>query len=756
MSSPSSPSAAQRRSSGLRNLRVACPGYKAPNTTNTRFFILKSRSMLNLLLSFKESCWASTPDNNDFLIQAYRTIEHLILIFSVNDAGCFMGYGRMCSISDSTYKKGLWGPAYRFLGDNFRVQWLKSCILNYDDCRGIKNELNDFCSCGVARDGQELDSKAGFQLCELMDKQVDWDHSYGTELFGTIPFFESYASPPPNIAPLQYTVVAREVAATEAQQRLLAVEREEKRARKPEPPPDFSTESFPSLGAAAPARQPSKGTSGEMTTTSVPPVTPPSPKNNQGQAGSCGGVGGGGAERVSGGGAGRDAIRPELRGHNLSLDALCATCRLIATTPGLTVFSSSDSGCSCGSYHSLRFALSDQEGSSPPAAPKAAPASPPTTSTAPPKSKGGFSVRRVDRSKPSEASPPTKAKQIKKQEKEEPPKEKSSIPSSVSVPDSPQPLSAPPEPPQSTDSPIVPSAPTTAHQPPTPTKAPVDLSKGLMPAPAGMHPFPKAVHSQPRSPVNAFHSPSRVPLINPWGYNGQTGQTFGPGCGYQPAVPYQPFEGGGVPMPPPPPPPPPDMDPSMWQGSNIFHPPPPPMPPPQHHQQFEQQHVAQARPLMGHGQADERTAAAKKSAAGLNSMAPPFVWREHQLSQQQQHMAGGREGSCEEPVPVNLDFINSSGLNLSNGSSEQKAQPSGEGGLEQSGDAAPVSVGSADVLDGRVDGVGPGATVQEALKVLAECRLEGLSCKELDTLEGGLIEILFKARQTKSAKLRQE
>ncbi|KAF9465324.1 YT521-B-like domain-containing protein [Collybia nuda] len=60
-----------------------------------RFFILKSLTQFDLDLSVEKGLWATQKHNEGILDQAYRTSQHVYLIFSVNKSGEFYGYARM-------------------------------------------------------------------------------------------------------------------------------------------------------------------------------------------------------------------------------------------------------------------------------------------------------------------------------------------------------------------------------------------------------------------------------------------------------------------------------------------------------------------------------------------------------------------------------------------------------------------------------------------------------------------------------------
>lgn len=56
---------------------------------DTRFFLIKSNNSDNVQLSKNKSVWATLPQNDANLNQAFKEARNVLLIFSVNESGRF-------------------------------------------------------------------------------------------------------------------------------------------------------------------------------------------------------------------------------------------------------------------------------------------------------------------------------------------------------------------------------------------------------------------------------------------------------------------------------------------------------------------------------------------------------------------------------------------------------------------------------------------------------------------------------------------
>ena len=54
-----------------------------------RYFVIKSNTLDNLHLSLLHNAWATTGGPTRKLSYAFKSVENVILIFSINESGCF-------------------------------------------------------------------------------------------------------------------------------------------------------------------------------------------------------------------------------------------------------------------------------------------------------------------------------------------------------------------------------------------------------------------------------------------------------------------------------------------------------------------------------------------------------------------------------------------------------------------------------------------------------------------------------------------
>tara|TARA_B110000285_G_scaffold14021_1_gene13820 strand:- start:949 stop:1194 length:246 start_codon:yes stop_codon:yes gene_type:complete len=55
----------------------------------SRYFIIKSSTIENLNVSLQNGAWATTSGPSRKLCYALKSVENVILIFSVNESSCF-------------------------------------------------------------------------------------------------------------------------------------------------------------------------------------------------------------------------------------------------------------------------------------------------------------------------------------------------------------------------------------------------------------------------------------------------------------------------------------------------------------------------------------------------------------------------------------------------------------------------------------------------------------------------------------------
>eukprot|EP00930_Biecheleria_cincta_P099558 TRINITY_DN91186_c0_g1_i1.p1 TRINITY_DN91186_c0_g1~~TRINITY_DN91186_c0_g1_i1.p1 ORF type:complete len:455 (-),score=94.36 TRINITY_DN91186_c0_g1_i1:116-1480(-) len=144
------------------------PPSKIHHNPLTRYFVIKSNSHRNLVLSVENNVWATQRHNEEKFNEAFRTAPHVIFIFSVNSSGCYQGYAKMLGAMGASKKTHV----FKGFGRAFDLKWLRLNDLDFGEVSDIQNSLNENKSVKISRDGQELDRFAGKRLCELVDERV--------------------------------------------------------------------------------------------------------------------------------------------------------------------------------------------------------------------------------------------------------------------------------------------------------------------------------------------------------------------------------------------------------------------------------------------------------------------------------------------------------------------------------------------------------------------------------------------------------
>ena len=143
------------------------PPSKIHMDPHTRYFVIKSSSHKNIVLSIEHRVWATPRSNQEKLNEALRSASHVILVFSVAGSGCFQGYAKMLGPVGSTST-----DVFQGFGRAFEVRWLRLDDLDFEQVSNIRNPWNENKSVKVSRDGQELPNDVGRQLCDTIDAKV--------------------------------------------------------------------------------------------------------------------------------------------------------------------------------------------------------------------------------------------------------------------------------------------------------------------------------------------------------------------------------------------------------------------------------------------------------------------------------------------------------------------------------------------------------------------------------------------------------
>jgi len=158
------------------------PGLTPPIHGKCRYFFIRSMNVRNIQISAAKGIWASSMGNSQRLRQAFRDVDHVILIFSSTENRNFQGYGKMTCEPDEMLLPGIWGDLSCRLSANFRVHWIKQCAVPLGHADHIKNPQNDDLPVRRCRDGQELPSSVGERLCRFLWQQPEADLLQGSEL----------------------------------------------------------------------------------------------------------------------------------------------------------------------------------------------------------------------------------------------------------------------------------------------------------------------------------------------------------------------------------------------------------------------------------------------------------------------------------------------------------------------------------------------------------------------------------------------
>lgn len=138
---------------------------------DTRFFVIKSNNADNIKLSKTIGVWSTLPQNESNLNQAFRESRNVLLIFSVKESGKFAGFARMTSESRRDGPSVSWvlppGLSSKVLGGVFKVDWICRKELSFTNTGHLFNPWNEGKPVKIGRDGQEIESKVGAELCRL-------------------------------------------------------------------------------------------------------------------------------------------------------------------------------------------------------------------------------------------------------------------------------------------------------------------------------------------------------------------------------------------------------------------------------------------------------------------------------------------------------------------------------------------------------------------------------------------------------------
>ncbi|XP_033121451.1 YTH domain-containing protein 1-like isoform X2 [Anneissia japonica] len=144
-----------------------------------RYFLIKSNNHENVALAKAKGVWATPPINETKLGDAFMSCRHVVLIFSVKESGKFQGYARMRTppIRDGPIVNWVLptGLSRAALGGTFQLDWITRQDVSFTKTQHLYNPWNDMKPVKIGRDGQEIESRVGEELCRLfpMDPHID-------------------------------------------------------------------------------------------------------------------------------------------------------------------------------------------------------------------------------------------------------------------------------------------------------------------------------------------------------------------------------------------------------------------------------------------------------------------------------------------------------------------------------------------------------------------------------------------------------
>uniref|UniRef100_A0A1L8DLJ1 Putative signal transduction protein involved in rna splicing n=1 Tax=Nyssomyia neivai TaxID=330878 RepID=A0A1L8DLJ1_9DIPT len=144
-----------------------------------RYFVIKSNNAENVTLSKAKSVWATLPQNEANLNQAFRECRNVLLIFSVKESGKFAGFARMDTEARHDGPQVSWvlphGLSAKALGGVFKIDWICRKELSFTCTGHLFNPWNEGKPVKIGRDGQEIEPKVGAELCRLFptDDQIE-------------------------------------------------------------------------------------------------------------------------------------------------------------------------------------------------------------------------------------------------------------------------------------------------------------------------------------------------------------------------------------------------------------------------------------------------------------------------------------------------------------------------------------------------------------------------------------------------------
>ncbi|XP_067643002.1 YTH domain-containing protein 1 [Eurosta solidaginis] len=145
----------------------------------THFFLIKSNNADNVAIAKNKNIWATLPQNEANLNQAFKESRNVLLIFSVNESGKFAGFARMGAQSRRDLPHPAWvlppSISPKALGGIIELDWICRKELSFNCTSHLYNTWNESKPVKIGRDGQEIEPKVGAELCRLFpeDEKIE-------------------------------------------------------------------------------------------------------------------------------------------------------------------------------------------------------------------------------------------------------------------------------------------------------------------------------------------------------------------------------------------------------------------------------------------------------------------------------------------------------------------------------------------------------------------------------------------------------
>ncbi|XP_017461432.1 PREDICTED: YTH domain-containing protein 1 [Rhagoletis zephyria] len=145
----------------------------------THFFLIKSNNADNVAIAKSKNVWATLPQNEANLNQAFKESRNVLLIFSVNESGKFAGFARMSAQSRRDLSHPAWvlppSISPKALGGIIELDWICRKELSFNCTSHLYNTWNESKPVKIGRDGQEIEPKVGSELCRLFpeDEKIE-------------------------------------------------------------------------------------------------------------------------------------------------------------------------------------------------------------------------------------------------------------------------------------------------------------------------------------------------------------------------------------------------------------------------------------------------------------------------------------------------------------------------------------------------------------------------------------------------------